>query len=336
MAISSVPDLLSARRFNRTTLELRQRIEVVSQEAVTGRRQDLTEATRGSVGEAHLLNKAVQDIDSRLNLYKVSDTRISIMNQTLSGARQTMDSIGVRVLTVLGSNSDAGIDTIIQEAETSLRTIFSSLQINQGSRNLFSGDATNVSPLGDVDQLLSDVRAIVSAGPDTATIDAALETYFNDPAGGFQTTIYQGGTGSANSILLEGDTRLDFNVRADDAAIKQVFRGLAMIASADVTPFERYSDEYENFFNSGSFNLTNGESGLVELESGLGIAQQTITNSQDTLASAKITLSATYNDMTSRDQFEASAELKAIEVQLEASYLLTARLTELSLTNFIR
>ncbi|WP_306252772.1 flagellin [Parvularcula sp. IMCC14364] len=335
MAISSVPDLLSARRFNRSTLELRQRIEVVSQEAVTGRRQDLTEATRGSVGQAHLLNKAVQDIDNRLDLFKVSETRISVMNQTLSGARLTLDSIGVRVLTVLGSNSDAGLDTIIEEAESSLRTVFSAFQVNQGNRNLFSGDATNVSPLGDVDQLLSDVRAIVSAGPDTATIDAELETYFNDPAGGFQTTIYQGGTGSANTVLLDGDTRLDFTVRADDAAIKQVFRGLAMIAAADVTPFERYSDEYTSFFNAGSFNLTNGESGLVQLEARLGIGQQTIANSQDTLEAAKITLSATYNELTSRDQFEAAAELKAIETQLEASYLLTTRLSELTLTNFI-
>jgi len=40
--------------------------------------------------------------------------------------------------------------------------------------------------------------------------------------------------------------------------------------------------------------------------------------------------------MTSRDQYEAAAELKALEASLEASYMLTARLSQLSLMNFLR
>lgn len=40
--------------------------------------------------------------------------------------------------------------------------------------------------------------------------------------------------------------------------------------------------------------------------------------------------------MFGRDQFEAAGELKALEAQLQASYTITARLSDLTLTNFIR
>ncbi len=307
-----------------------------SVEAVTGRREDLTAATKGAVGDAHLLNKALQDIESRSNLFNLTETRFNLMGQTLKGARITLDSIGTRVLSVLSSNSSSGITTIIDESETNLRTIFSSLQVNQANRNLFSGDATNLPPLGDVEQLLSDVRGIVAAGPDVATITAQLDTYFDDPTGGFQTNIYQGGSGNATPVLLANDTRIDFTVRADDPAIKEVLRGLAIIASGDVAPFARFSADFSELFDAGSFAINNGESGLVELEATLGIGLQLIANAEDIQEAEKITLTSAYNSMTARDQFEASTELKFLETQLETSYILTNRLSNLTLSNFLR
>jgi flagellar hook-associated protein 3 FlgL len=40
--------------------------------------------------------------------------------------------------------------------------------------------------------------------------------------------------------------------------------------------------------------------------------------------------------MTTRDQYEAASELKQLETGLEAAYTLTARLSNLSLLNYMR
>ncbi len=336
MPVSTIPDLLSFRRFNRVTFDLKQKLDQTSIEAVTGLREDVTAATNGDIGGALLINKAITDVDSRNGLYQLAKTRMTLVGETLEGARTTMDGIGTRVLTVINSTSDTGLRTIIREAETSLRTIFSALQVNHANRNLFSGDATDTPPLGDVTQLLNDVRSIVAAGPDVATINTALDTYFEDPAGTFQTTIYQGGSGDGTGVLLSNDERLDFTVKADDPAIRQVMRGLAIIASGDVAPFQKFSPAYNDLFSEGSFQLNNGESGLVVLESEIGIGLQLIQQSQDILESERITLTATYTEIAGRDQFEASTELKFLETQLQTSYILTARISELTLTNFLR
>jgi len=47
-------------------------------------------------------------------------------------------------------------------------------------------------------------------------------------------------------------------------------------------------------------------------------------------------MSATFNRLTARDQYEAATELRELERNLEASYLLTSRLSNLSLLNYLR
>ena len=42
-----------------------------------------------------------------------------------------------------------------------------------------------------------------------------------------------------------------------------------------------------------------------------------------------------FNQMTARDEYEAATELESLQTMLEASYLITARLSKLSLTNYL-
>ena len=336
MIFNAIPDLLSFNRFNRVTTNLKAQLDQTSIEAVTGRREDITKATGGDVGSALLLNKALSDIEDRTRIFSLTKTRISLTSESLSGARQVIDKIDIRGIAALTSGSSSGVTTIISEADTALRSTFSLLRVKSGDRSLFSGNATDQQPLADVDTLLADIRTIISAGPDNAAIQTALDTYFNDPAGGFQTNIYRGGDGNAPPVSLSGGVKADFTVRADDPAIKNLIRGLAVVAAADSAPFIRTSNDYEALFRSGTSSIATGETGVIELEANLGIALGSITRAEDLQAFEKITLTAAYNDATARDQFEAASQLKLLETQLEASYVLTARLSDLTLVNFVR
>jgi flagellar hook-associated protein 3 FlgL len=46
-------------------------------------------------------------------------------------------------------------------------------------------------------------------------------------------------------------------------------------------------------------------------------------------------LGETYNERTARDPYEAATLLQQLESQLQASYLLTARISRLTLANYI-
>ena len=166
--------------------------------------------------------------------------------------------------------------------------------------------------------------------------ETQLNTYFDDPAGGFATTIYQGGTTAPSPVSLSNGQKLELDFRADANAFKDIIRGLSVIALAPETADSFASDDFSTIFSSGIGVLSNGKTGVTEFEAELGIVSETISRIDEHNEMERLTLTAAYSALTTRDQFEAAGELKRLEVQLESSYLITSRLSNLTLVNFLR
>ncbi|MEP6342123.1 MAG: hypothetical protein ABJ275_02325 [Maricaulaceae bacterium] len=336
MQLGGYPDLLSFTRQNRTTTDIKARLDVAAQEAVTGRQADITKATNGRVGNAHLLNKALNDIEQSSRINSLSTTRIDLLSQGISGARAALDGIDTRAVIALNTINSPAIDVIADEAESNLRSALTALNIKHGTRSLFSGDAADQAPFASADILLDDVRNIVTTAGSPADIEAALNTYFDDPTGGFQTKIYTGGTGQASPLHIGNGQTIDLDIRGDNDAIKDVLRGLAVLSTAQETGFAIDTAEFAEVFNSAITKTANGTSDLVTLEANLGTYAETLSKADERNQFEALSLTAAYQALTGRDQFEAAAELTQLEVQLEGSFILTSRLSDLTLTNFLR
>ncbi len=330
------PDLLGFQRQTRLTANIKARLEQTSRESVTGRREDLITALGGDIGSVHLLQKSIDDIEQNERIYAITKSRLDLMSSSLSAMRGVMANIDTLALSAISTPDEFGIGTLSEQAEANLRSIFSLLGTAHGDRKLFSGDATDQIPLASADNLLSDIRAIMQSAQSPQAIEAALDTYFNDANGGFATNIYKGGTGNAPSIFLADGSRIEFPVRADDQAIKDALRGLAILASAKSSNFDITSNNFKDLFISGAGFVNKGKGGIVKLEGGLGIYSGLVENSAEQQQTERLALAKSLNALVGRDQFEAAAELKQLEGQLQASYLVTARLSDLRLTNFIR
>jgi len=336
MNVTGYSDLLGFTQRNRTTARVKARLDVVAREAVTGQRADITEATNGRVGGAHLLRKALNDLEQGTRINALTTTRIDLLSQGISGVRNATNGIDTRALIALNSNGSTAIDTIAEEAEANLRSSISALSVKHGSRNLLSGNATDSAPYAGADALLEDVRNIITTAGGPADIRAALDTYFEDPAGGFQTNIYTGGTAAAPPSRLGNNEQIDIDIRGDDTAIKNALRGLAVLATAQDSSFDVGTEEFSEIFQDGISAAAISTGGLISLESNLGVVSETLAKANTRNNFESLSLTAAYQTITGRDQFEAAAELKQLEVQLESSYIITARLSDLSLTNYLR
>lgn len=336
MTLSNLPDLLSFNQRTRATSSIKARLDVVSQEAVTGIRADITEASNGRVGEVHLLQKALDDISQENRINALASNRVNLITQGISGARESLNGIDTRAFLTLNTGDQTAITSISDEANANLKNAMSSLSIRHGTRNLFSGDATNVPPYADTDTLIADVQNILSNAATSQDAEAALDTYFNDPAGGFNTRIYQGGDGDAASIRLGDTNRIPMEVRGDSQAIKDTLRGLSVMAAATQSGLDMDSDKFKDIFSAGISSAAKGSTGLVTLESNMGVYAESIEKLNARNSAEQATITTAYQAIVSRDQFEAASELKQLEVALETSYLITSRLSNLSLVNFLR
>ncbi len=336
MQVSSYPDLLAYSRRNRTTAQIRDQIQTVSQEAVTGLKSDLKSATNGDVGRAHLLQKAQSDLLQAQEVNTLSETRLSFMSGAVAGARTTLNSIDTRGFIALNSGTPTGTDAIADEAENTIALIMNALSTSHGERNLFSGDRTNVTPFAGAEALLEDVRNLIATAPNANAAMVAIDDYFDTPGGGFDTNIYQGGDGNPPALPVGNGQTLQVGIKANNQEIKDTLKGLTLMATAKESLPPTDATGFAFLFEEGTKAAAKGGSGLIRLETELGTLGETVEKAKTQNDSERASLSLAFQNLFGRDQFEAAAELQSLQIQLEASYTITSRLSNLTLTNFLR
>lgn len=336
MQLSAFPDLLAFKTRTRVTADIKSRLETTSIEAVTGVREDATAAVNGNIGGVHLLQKAIDDIEQDKRINDLTGSRLGLTNTSIASIRTLISEISSDGIVAVSAGDPFTLDILADQAESDLRNTMSLLNSSHGNRKLFSGDATDTKPLASPDTLLADVRVIMQTNTSPTDIKSALDTYFNSPTGGFVTNIYQGGTGDAPTSFLADGSKIKFPIRADDQAFRDTMRGLAVMAVTRDSPHDVTSNEFKEIFLQGSSALSSSTIEIIKLEGLVGISEGLIENANEQQRKEKFTLGSALNSLIGRDQFDAATELKLLESQLEASYLVTARLSNLRLTNFLR
>ncbi len=330
-----VPDVLAHSRLARIIADMKSRADTARTEAVTGRYEDITTAVNGDIGGAHLVLKAINDAKAYQTSLSLAESRAAQTQATLSNLTNQSRTVATDALSFLNRGDDESMKTSAADARASLSVMFASLSVSIGGRALFSGDAVDRSPLADVEDLIADVGAILAGSPDAATADAALDAYFNDPAGGFATTIYQGGAGDAPMVEIAPGVRVSASVKADNQAIKDVMRGFAVLANFDQMPGGSAAERQAAMVSAAEL-VIDAEGDLVNLRAAVGVAESRISGSKSRYEAEETVLTNVFNQKTAKDEFEAASALTALETQLEASYIMTARLSQLNLANFLR
>lgn len=328
-----VPNILAAQRLATATSSLRQQSEAARIELTTGRIADLPAALGASIGETFLLRGAIDAIALRRQGLAQAALVAGAAQRSLSQSSEGARAIASDALAANGRRDETALAVSAAEARSRLQSAFSSLNTRVAGQSIFAGDASDRPALSDGDQLLADVEALYAAAFDPSDFDAALDVYFNDPAGGFRTIIYTGGSGDGPDIEVDAGERLRHTLRADDASIRDLIRGLSIIAVAGAAPASSLRD---GALAAGAGAALNGAESLTARQTEIGVAESRAATALSTLDAEETTLMEAYNARTTNDPFEVAARLQSLESQLGAAYAVTARLSQLTLANFLR
>jgi flagellar hook-associated protein 3 FlgL len=167
---------------------------------------------------------------------------------------------------------------------------------------------------------------MAATATDAADFAAQMDTYFNTPGGGWQSNIYSGTPTSSDPAGVTGT----------DPAITQSLWGMAVLALAGSDETLPLLNGNSDALQAATVKLADGQAALTNVRAERGIQQAQISSSVEALDVQETILTQTFNQMIARDQYEAASELTQLQTSLEASYTLTARLSNLSLLNFMR
>ena len=322
----------------RQNVEIRDRLNTLNEELSTGRASDLARHLGGDAGR-------LGQIDRRLGLigsFSASGSRLAQMTATMQTGLDRIETsrsaLSEELLRVTEASGPSQRETAVNSARAGFEEMVGTLNMRIGGEALFAGADAAGTALADADAMLDDLRAaIAGAAPATATdFRAVVETWFDDPAGGFATMGYTGDTGTAPERPIDSGTRITLDIRADATEIRDLLKATALAALA-ADPAATLSTEDRNaVLTEAGLELAAGAQGFAGLRGRLGATEARIETAMVRLEAEATALGQIRNDLVLKDPFETATALEQTRLQLETHYTVTARLAQLSFTEYLR
>jgi flagellar hook-associated protein 3 FlgL len=326
------PTLRAHTLIQQSVSSIRERLDAVRSEAVTGKVADVGRAVNGDTGKVDRLSEALAYAEDRVSVLSFEGNRAQAAQNILSAVRSQTEDVRGDTLLAITASGEISDEAAALRGLSGFGDAIARLNSEFGGRPLFGGDS-GVTPLADADAILDDLRTIIAAAPTTGDALADIGDYFDDPAGGFATARYLGGDGAAPTVEISRTERVSTTVSASDDALRDTLRGLALVALSGEAAD---TDARDQFLEAGASQLGGAIEGVIELQSRIGTREERIASAQVGYEAQITSLGLATNALTGRDQAEAATEMRLLESQLEASYLTTSRLANLSLVNYLR
>lgn len=335
MPMISFGDLAQSQVLRHQTTKAKDDITRLSKELTEGKVSDTARHLSGDMGPLMAIDSSL----ARLNGYGAVTRELGLFAEALQTGLSTISEMAMQSATTLisatGTSSTTQVNAAVATAAATLNSTLSTLNTRFGDRTLFAGQNTTGQAVGTSDTLLTALEtAIATAGAtDVATVEAAVDAWFAAP-GGYDGTMYLGAPPLDAVPVAAGET-VALDVTANDKALRGTLKGLAMAALVDRGLFAGQYDLRQGMAQRAGEVLLAGETDRAYLSAHLGGAQAQIDNAATRNESEATTLQIVRTGMVEVDPYETATRLQDAETQLQLIYTITARISRLSLADYL-
>jgi len=317
------------------TAAIKSRMQTLTQEMSTGRHADLMAHMQGDANRLAGLDREISRIDGFAAA--ASDlTRLLGQQQIhLTAVNDLRVDLAQRFLTVSNGSTENNIAESGQAARAGFTSVVAHMNATIGDRSLFAGTANDGPALAAAEDMLTDIVTAIGGATTAGAIGAAIDTWFDAPGGGFDTIGYIGDTGALPTRQITEGAVVEVEGRADNSAIRDVLKSLAKAAVVDVIGAGLPNDTRSTLIRDAGVNLNGNSADLVNLSARIGGVEARVQDVSAMHASKRTAFSIARNDLTQIDPFETALNLQDVQTQLEIQFSMTARLSGLSLANYI-
>lgn len=337
MTSVSIGDLARNFQLRRQNAELQTRLSTLTKEMTTGRKSDIADAVAGDF-------KPLAGLDHSLALlegYRTATSEAGLFADGLQSVLGTVQSLAEDIAPSLLDAGTAGraqlIDTTTVDARQKFRSAVSALNTQIADRFLLSGTAIDRAPIADAQQV-SDALSAATAGQTTASgFIASVNDWFDAPAGGggFRDVAYNG-AGAQSPIDIGANDSVALDVTALDPAILATLKGLAL---ATLVADGALTDDVPGralITRTAGETIAGASSDLSTLRARVGTIEAHIADSASRNAAEQGALTTARAALAEADPYETATALQAVQTQVETLYSVTARLSRLTLADFLR
>lgn len=335
MSFTTIGDLSQSFQLRRDNARLKADLQRLTAELSTGRLPDLRAATGGDLRPLAALDRSVALLTALGTAGAEAALFAEVAQAALGRIADGAGTLSGAALLARTSAVPSQIDAVGREAAQQFEAAVARLNVQAAGRSVFAGLATDGPALRPGAEIL-DALALATAGAATvADVEAALDIWF-DPGGDFETTAYIGSPDPLRPIRVSEGELVDFPVTALDPALRDTLRAMALGALLDRGVLAGDIAQRAALAGASGEDLLAAKDRLVALRASVGDAEAAIDRARGRTAAERAAAEIARAMIVEADPFRAAADLQAVQGQLETLYTVTARLSRLSLTEYLR
>ena len=154
-------------------------------------------------------------------------------------------------------------------------------------------------------------------------------------AGGFLDTAYAGSLTALGPVMTSDGETTEITASAASPEIRQTLKGFALSALISDGLFSSDLVEKASLARLSGETIVAAQTGLADLRADLGTSEALIEDAKARNTAETHSLELARLSMIGVDEFDTASALNALQTQLETLYTLTARMTDLSLVDYI-
>ena len=328
-------DMARQRAFQRHTSGLKQKISVLGNELAKG---VVSDKTRHLGGEFSLLAGVTKSLDlasARQRIAKDAQLFLEVQQLVVQDIQNTaqqslldlrvLDNNTYRTSLTTGTNiMVAGLDQVVGRMNTTL-----------ADRSVMAGMASNAPAVAPSEALLDALMADLPAAASAQTIHDHVTQWFA-PGGGFDNMGYTGGAAPQVSLDLGPGKSASLDVTAQDPALRGTLAAFATGALVARGVLAHDATAQRALLERASGDLAQADTALTSLASRIGAEEALVAEASSRAAAEYTAMGLARAKLVEADPFEAATRLEGAISQLDMIYTLTARLSRLSLSEYLR
>lgn len=329
----SVGDASLTNILARQGAQLRAGVQRAATEVATGRPTDLGQTLRGDFSPLLAVDASL----ARLKAYASNTADAAFQTAAQQSALQGIAGLAADLGTALVRSKDlttlAQVDLYASDARWRLASAVGLLNTQAAGRAIFSGTATDTPPLGGSEDLLAALETAAAGATNASQVADAVASWFTDPAG--YAAFYQGGGPLSASPIAPGEAA-DLSTTALDPALRDTLQGFALAALLDRGVLAGNPEERADLAQRAGERLQRSQDARIDLAARIGTAEARIETAATRNAAEETALGILRSQVGAVDPYEAATRLENLKSQLESLYLITARVSRLSLVDYLR
>ncbi|TGD65669.1 flagellar biosynthesis protein FlgL [Tabrizicola sp. WMC-M-20] len=334
MTMISAGDLAQSLLLKSQTSRLKGDLGRLTEEFASGRVSDVAATLNGDLTRLTSVSRDRTMTKGYQSAAREAAAHSAAMQSALATIAATTKAMVAPLLTASQLSTEDNVALTGVDARGRLDTVLASMNVTSGGRSLFSGQAIDQPSVAGADTILPALRAeLVGATTAQEAMDR-ISNWFDDPAG-YRALAYQGGV-PLGSVAVSATDRVWLAVTAEDPAFRAMLKGMTAAALLGDPASPLPATETKKLARLSAEALLTGNDDMTTLAAQLGISEGRIEAAQSRNAVDLLAQEMAQGDLVRSDPERLAIELEAVQTNLESLYAITARLSRMSLTDFLR